>query len=117
MSLPPSATLPPGIEGKIFGNLSVFANINNLNPQAIVADGSGKLIIGNNTINATGQLEQGTFEAVAIADPIPLSFVKKIAKEIEVVSSENLSYLETINGNIFGNAKFCLLYTSPSPRD
>ena len=105
VSLPPSATLPPGIEGEIFGNLSVFANVNNLNPQAIVADGSGKLIIGNNTINATGQLEQGNFEAVAIADPIPLSFVKKIAKEIEVVSSENLSYLETVNGNIFGNAK------------
>ena len=105
VSLPPSATLPPGIEGEILGKFSVFANINNVNLQDIAVDGSGKLIIGNNTINATGKLEQGNFEAVAIADPIPLSFVKKIAKETEVVSSENLRYLETINGNVFANAK------------
>ncbi|NEQ36843.1 MAG: DUF748 domain-containing protein [Okeania sp. SIO3I5] len=82
VALPPSATLPPGIEGEIFGNLSVFANVNNLTPQAIAADGSGKLIIGNNTINATGKLERGNFEAAVRADPIPLSFVKKIAREL-----------------------------------
>ena len=105
VALPPSATLPPGIEGEIFGNLSVFANVNNLNPQAIAADGSGKLIIGNNTINATGKLERGNFEAAAIAEPIPLSFVKTIAKETGVVPPETLSYLDTINGNILGNAK------------
>ncbi|MCL2923356.1 MAG: translocation/assembly module TamB domain-containing protein, partial [Trichodesmium sp. MAG_R04] len=105
VSLPTNATLPPGIEGEIFGNLSVFANVNNFNSKAIAADGSGKLIIGNNTINATGKLDEGNFEAVAIADPIPLSFVKKIAKETGIVTSETLSYLDTINGNIIGNAK------------
>ncbi|MGD1714431.1 translocation/assembly module TamB domain-containing protein [Dapis sp. BLCC M172] len=105
VAIPPSATLPPGIEGELFGNLSIFANLNNLNPKAIAADGSGKLIIGNNTINATGKLDKGNFEGVAIADPIPLSFVKKIAKEIGVVSPEILSSLDTINGNILGNAK------------
>ncbi|MGD1809730.1 translocation/assembly module TamB domain-containing protein [Dapis sp. BLCC M126] len=105
VAIPPSATLPPGIEGEIFGNLSVFANLNNLNPKAIAADGSGKLIIGNNTINATGKLERGNFEAVAIADPIPLSFVKKIAKETGVITPEILTSLDTINGNILGNAK------------
>ncbi|NES02208.1 MAG: hypothetical protein F6K22_04780 [Okeania sp. SIO2F4] len=103
--LPPSATLPTGIEGEIFGNLSVFANLNNLNPNAIAADGTGKLIIGNNIINATGKLDKGNFEGVAIADPIPLSFVKKIAKETGVVPPEILSSLDTINGNILGNAK------------
>ncbi|MEM1171314.1 MAG: translocation/assembly module TamB domain-containing protein [Cyanobacteria bacterium P01_H01_bin.35] len=103
--LPPSATLPPGIEGELFGNLSIFANLNNLNPKAIAADGTGKLIIGNNTINATAKLDKGNFEGVAIADPIPLSFVKKIAKETGVVPPEFLSSLDTINGNILGNAK------------
>ncbi|NET41504.1 translocation/assembly module TamB domain-containing protein [Okeania sp. SIO2B3] len=97
--------LPPGIEGEIFGNLSVFGNLNNLNPQAIAADGTGKLIIGNNTINATGKLDNGNFTASAIAEPIPLSFVKKIAQEIGVVPPEALPYLETINGNILGSAK------------
>lgn len=105
ISLPTNATLPPGIEGEIFGNLSVFANVNNFNTKAIAADGSGKLIIGNNTINATGKLDKGNFAAVAIADPIPLSFIKKIAKETGIVTSETLSYLEKINGNIIGNAK------------
>ncbi|NEP83166.1 MAG: hypothetical protein F6K39_36515, partial [Okeania sp. SIO3B3] len=107
--------LPPGIEGEIFGNLSVFGNLNNLNPQAIAADGTGKLIVGNNTINATGKLDNGNFVASAIAEPIPLSFVKKIAKELDTnLGTDNrnkeiielvLPYLETINGNILGNAK------------
>ncbi|NEO57190.1 MAG: hypothetical protein F6K54_31455 [Okeania sp. SIO3B5] len=83
IAIPASATLPPGIEGELFGNLSVFGNLNNLNPQAIAADGTGKLIIGNNTINATGKLDNGNFTASAIAEPIPLSFVKKIAKELD----------------------------------
>ncbi|NEN91221.1 MAG: hypothetical protein F6K48_20860, partial [Okeania sp. SIO3H1] len=83
IAIPVSATLPPGIEGELFGNLSVFGNLNNLNPQAIAADGTGKLIIGNNTINATGKLDNGNFTASAIAEPIPLSFVKKIAKELD----------------------------------
>ncbi len=112
---PHTLFLPPGIEGEIFGNLSVFANLNNLNPNAIAADGTGKLIIGNNTINATGKLDKGNFEAVAIADPIPLSFVKKIARELDrdlgTDSTDKgiielaLPYLDTINGNILGNAK------------
>ncbi|GGA32735.1 translocation/assembly module TamB domain-containing protein [Okeania sp. KiyG1] len=97
--------LPPGIEGELFGNLTVFGNLNNLSPQAIAADGTGKLIIGNNTINATGKLDNGNFVGSAIAEPIPLSFVKKIAKEIGVVPPEVLPYLETINGNILGSAK------------
>ncbi|NEP39367.1 MAG: hypothetical protein F6K35_08940, partial [Okeania sp. SIO2H7] len=105
IAIPASATLPPGIEGELFGNLSIFGNLNNLNPQAIAADGTGKLIIGNNTINATGKLDNGNFAASAIAEPIPLSFVKKIAKEIGVVPSEALPYLETINGNILGSGK------------
>ncbi|NEQ78133.1 MAG: hypothetical protein F6K23_37185 [Okeania sp. SIO2C9] len=105
ISIPASATLPPGIEGELFGNLSIFGNLNNLNPQAIAADGTGKLIIGNNTINATGKLDNGNFTASAIAEPIPLSFVKKIAQDIGVVPPDFLPYLEIINGNIIGSAK------------
>ncbi|NES79071.1 MULTISPECIES: translocation/assembly module TamB domain-containing protein [unclassified Okeania] len=115
IAIPASATLPPGIEGELFGNLSVFGNLNNLNPQAIAADGTGKLIIGNNTINATGKLNNGNFTASAITEPIPLSFVKKIAKELDTnLGTDNtnkeiielvLPYLDTINGNILGNAK------------
>ena len=104
-SLPANMTLPPGVAGEIFGNLSVFGNLKNLNPEAIVADGKGKLIVGNNTINATGKLDNGRFEATAIADPIPWSFVEEIAKEIKAVPTDALPYLGVIDGNILGSAK------------
>ncbi|MEB3342215.1 translocation/assembly module TamB domain-containing protein [Okeania sp.] len=105
VDIPANVSLPPGIEGELIGKLSLFANINNLNPQAIAADGNGILTIGNNKINAKGKLDQGNFQAIAIADPIPLSFAKKIAKETGIVPPEILTSLETIKGNIIGNAK------------
>ena len=103
--LPENATLPPGIEGDIIGNASVFGNLNNLNPKAIVAKGDGKLIVGNNTANAQASLNNGNFEATVIAEPIPVSFVEKIAKETGTIPETALPYLGIIKGNILGNAK------------
>lgn len=105
VSLPETAILPPEITGAIIGNASVFGNLNNLNPNAIVAQGDGQLIVGNNTANAQASLNNGNFQATVIAEPIPISTIEQIALQTGTLPETALPYVGIINGNILGEAR------------
>ncbi|MGE5658271.1 MAG: translocation/assembly module TamB domain-containing protein [Actinomycetota bacterium] len=69
--------LPPGIDGLLAGRVRLSGTLDNLTPQAVTGTGNGQLLLPNHggTINASGQLNAGRWQATAGSDRLAFSSV------------------------------------------
>jgi translocation and assembly module TamB len=97
-----TAFLPPNTTGTITTTANIQGDLTKLTPDQIIAQANSQLIIDDQVVNATANLQAGAFDLRAIAQPIPLSFVEKVAQSMNLLPAEYVTNMPgLITGNIF----------------